>query len=309
MRFTIESVSKMTGIPASSLRNWEKRYGFPKPERTPAGHRFYSVEDVQFLKEARVALLEGQPLARLAPLYEERRRQWRSRAEADPRGNRASDVVDDVEYRVELLYEALLGFRAQAVLQHYQILNSKLSPEQMFDRVFERIFRRLGSDWAAGEISVAQEHYASAFLRLRLSSFLTLEFPATREETLLAATTEGERHEGGLMLISAHLKFRGFRLVYAGTDLPLEDVKNLARETRVAAICLSYANAELLVRDLPKLSQMKVPVCLGGIAMESKSIEGARRKTRPPVHLCDRQSGTQAADFVEMVCQDEILQS
>ena len=44
----------MLSIPASTLRNWEERYGLVKPERSGGGHRLYTraqVEQLRFVKE------------------------------------------------------------------------------------------------------------------------------------------------------------------------------------------------------------------------------------------------------------------
>ena len=46
----IKDVAERTGIAAATIRVWEQRYGFPEPERTPAGYRLYSDEDVAALK-------------------------------------------------------------------------------------------------------------------------------------------------------------------------------------------------------------------------------------------------------------------
>jgi len=53
----IKDVAGRTGLAAATIRMWEQRYGAPKPERTPAGYRVYSEEDVDLLKRA-VALRE-----------------------------------------------------------------------------------------------------------------------------------------------------------------------------------------------------------------------------------------------------------
>lgn len=39
---SIADVSKQTGISQAALRMWEKRYGWPKPERNDSGYRCYS---------------------------------------------------------------------------------------------------------------------------------------------------------------------------------------------------------------------------------------------------------------------------
>ncbi len=45
-RYRIGSVSDLTGIPTHTLRAWERRYGASDPERTEAGFRLYTEEDV-----------------------------------------------------------------------------------------------------------------------------------------------------------------------------------------------------------------------------------------------------------------------
>ena len=47
--YSIAAVSKLTGISCHTLRVWERRYGFPVPRRSPAGHRRYSRGQVQTL--------------------------------------------------------------------------------------------------------------------------------------------------------------------------------------------------------------------------------------------------------------------
>jgi DICT domain-containing protein len=46
----IKDVAERTGIAAGTIRMWEQRYGFPEPERTGAGYRLYSDDDVEALR-------------------------------------------------------------------------------------------------------------------------------------------------------------------------------------------------------------------------------------------------------------------
>jgi MerR family transcriptional regulator, light-induced transcriptional regulator len=46
----IKDVADRTGLAAGTIRMWEQRYGFPEPERTPAGYRRYADEDVEALR-------------------------------------------------------------------------------------------------------------------------------------------------------------------------------------------------------------------------------------------------------------------
>src|SRR3954452_2857870 len=55
---TIREVAARSGVPAGTLRMWEERYGFPKPQRLPSGHRRFSDEQVDQVR-AVVAAREG----------------------------------------------------------------------------------------------------------------------------------------------------------------------------------------------------------------------------------------------------------
>lgn len=299
MKFTIETVSKMTGIPAPSLRNWEKRYGFPTPDRTAGGHRYYSDVDVEFLRKAVHWIEEGQSLNEVARLYHQQLSQEGPVM--------ASAVADDVSYRVQLIYEALLKFDQMATLQHYATLNAKLSVEQLFDRVFETSLQKISKDWELNRISAAQERFATAFLRLKLSTFLSLDFPPTQRPRILAATLASESSEGNLMVTAAHLKFRGYPVYYFGTGLPLEELKVLLKEIEPDVIFLTYENASALVQDSKALSQLKVPICFGGAALFQVGLKNLLSQHPSHFYFCQKATGTEAAQFVEMICQSKAL--
>src|SRR5664279_2662484 len=44
--YSIRVVSRLTGLSPDALRIWERRYGFPKPDRTDAGVRHYAQSEV-----------------------------------------------------------------------------------------------------------------------------------------------------------------------------------------------------------------------------------------------------------------------
>src|ERR1700753_2753515 len=48
---SISEVSRRTGIPVAGLRNWEQRYGLPRPQRLPSGQRRYREADCELLAE------------------------------------------------------------------------------------------------------------------------------------------------------------------------------------------------------------------------------------------------------------------
>ena len=48
--FSISEVAAMVGLTNHTIRAWERRYGIPKPARTAAAHRRYTMDDVELLR-------------------------------------------------------------------------------------------------------------------------------------------------------------------------------------------------------------------------------------------------------------------
>lgn len=63
--FPIGTVSELTGVNTVTLRAWERRHGLLKPHRTPKGHRLYSQQDVERVKQVLLLLEQGIPVGRV----------------------------------------------------------------------------------------------------------------------------------------------------------------------------------------------------------------------------------------------------
>jgi MerR family transcriptional regulator, light-induced transcriptional regulator len=48
---SIGELARRTGVPAATLRSWEDRYGFPRPQRMAGGHRRYAEDDSGRIEE------------------------------------------------------------------------------------------------------------------------------------------------------------------------------------------------------------------------------------------------------------------
>lgn len=310
MKFSMDVVTKMTGISAASLRNWEKRYGFPRPERSCGGHRFYTAFDVDFLKNVAKWTEEGRSFTELAVLYEkECKRLCPVTSLPQDRGEIISDLTDDVRYRVQLLYKALMSYDQAAALQHYQILNAKLSPEQLFDKVIEVILRRLIEDIEAGPENAPKAHFASAFLRVRLASMLTIDFPPSRTSKVITVATDPAAHEVGLLLVATQLKFMGFPIYYFGVDMCLKDVAAAVKAVNPSVVVISYVDLEAFRRDLPVLETLGVPVCVGGYAFADEKAYESFAESLPESIFVRRfvMRSSESARYIEMICEADRL--
>ena len=59
----------MLGVSPNTLRSWERRYGFPRPLRSPGGHRQYALVEIESL---RLALAETHNVSSAVSLAQER---------------------------------------------------------------------------------------------------------------------------------------------------------------------------------------------------------------------------------------------
>jgi MerR family transcriptional regulator, light-induced transcriptional regulator len=64
--YNLKAVVQKTGIPAASLRAWEKRYGIIAPVRKANGHRVYPVAEVEKLLRLKVLMAQGMSISQAA---------------------------------------------------------------------------------------------------------------------------------------------------------------------------------------------------------------------------------------------------
>src|SRR4051794_28916965 len=48
---TIGDLARRTGLSPATLRAWESRHGFPRPQRLTSGHRRYDEQDVALVRQ------------------------------------------------------------------------------------------------------------------------------------------------------------------------------------------------------------------------------------------------------------------
>src|SRR5690349_20157754 len=65
---SIGAVERDTGVPKDTLRIWERRYGFPHPQRDIYGERQFSTEQVEKLRLIKRLLDRGHRPRKIIPL-------------------------------------------------------------------------------------------------------------------------------------------------------------------------------------------------------------------------------------------------
>lgn len=290
MGYSIDAVARLTGISPFTLRNWEKRYDFLKPKRLENGFRAYDDAHVEMLRKVSALLRHGARIGDLADNI----RKGKPLPEV-----RLPELVPEVQTQAMELYAALTDFNLERADEIHAELSKSFGSVQMLDLIYAPLLGQMGRDWNCGEATLAQQHFSSSFIRLRLAPYLTAQPTpqASSAKKALCAATSGELHEGSLMLVTAHLKLRGWSTYYLGANLPIEDIRAAAQRIRPDLVCLSFTDKHGIHSALDHLKQIESKVCIGGFGALTYDAE---ESLPPHLHLF-KSSGYDAAELIETI--------
>ncbi|HEX5504243.1 MAG TPA: cobalamin-dependent protein [Thermomicrobiales bacterium] len=262
--YNIKAVVQKTGVPADTMRAWERRYGVPQPRRTLTGRRLYTDRDIALIRWLRDQTASGTAISQAI----QQLRALGDAVFAPPTPARATEARGFGALAQGLL-DALLAFdrvAADAVLAEAFAL---YPVEDVCLRLVGPALAALGERWRRGEATVAQEHFATDLLRQRLAGLLHAYRPATGRGLAIAAGAPEERHDLGLLMLAVFLVRRGWQVVYLGADLPQADLLATVIHLRPDLVCLSAAaaaTAETLRAAAEALARLEPPplVAFGG---------------------------------------------
>lgn len=252
-RLRIGEFSRRVGEAPELLRAWEARYGLPRPERTVGGLRLYSEQDERRVRAMRYHIdagLSSFEAARLAKLAD------------DCPLESASAILADIDAALERSFETLDEPGAQAALDR---LLAAFELRQALAAVILPCLRRLGDRWACAQISVAEEHFASAIISGRLHG-LAQGWGLGIGPRAVLACPPGELHELGLLSFGLALRERGWRIAYLGADTPLHDVAAMLDNVSPAIVVVAAVMPQRFLDSADELAALaaQVRVGLGG---------------------------------------------
>lgn len=210
--YRIQTVSEMTGVPAATLRAWERRYGVPVPMRTASSYRLYSEADVELISKLRdLCANEGMAPAEAACLLKER---GPHQPEADAVGADPFCVARD------RLVQAVERFAPDALEDELRYALCLGAAVAVFERVLAPALEEIGDRWLAGELSVAQEHLASEQIGGAVRDLLRLVQPVGAARTAVLACVADEEHDLPLYGVALRFAQWGFRTTVLGPRTP-----------------------------------------------------------------------------------------
>jgi methanogenic corrinoid protein MtbC1 len=153
------------------------------------------------------------------------------------------------------------------------------------------LLRELGSGWERGEVTVAQEHFASNLLRGRLLG-LARGWDRGSGPRAVLACPPGERHDLGLVIFGLALRDLGWRITFLGADTPPETIIETVRRLEPQALVFAVADRERLggvVETAAALEDGPTSVWVGGAG--AADVAGARLLDGSPLEAAEQVAG------------------
>jgi MerR family transcriptional regulator, light-induced transcriptional regulator len=290
----IGELARRTGASPELLRAWERRYGLLHPTRSQGGFRLYTAADEERIRRMKEYLARGVAAAEAARLAADAETP-RPGADTTTPAVLASETTADAPPPLQVAARELAGAldrfdeeQAHAVLDRllaaYQI-------ETILRDLLVPYLHDLGERWAGGEVSVAQEHFASNLLRGRLLG-LARGWGQGRGPTAVLACLPGEQHDIGLIAFGITLYRRGWRIIYLGPDTPIATIGQATDSNAPDLVVLAGTVPELFAAHDDAIADLArhAMVALGGAGTtaELATRTGARLLDQDPVSAAER---------------------
>lgn len=246
--YNIAAVERDTGLSKDVLRVWERRYGFPVPERDANGERVYPVAQVERLRTIKRLMDQGHRPGKLMATTEE------ELATLGPRRNRPASGAHDpaVAQNIEGLLEMVRRHDAPSFTQAMQQRLARTGIAAFVQDTIAPLAERVGHAWEEGVIAVYEEHLFTELTKRVLRQAIAAVPPGTAGPRVLLTTAPEEQHVLGLLMVEALLVLDGATCVPLGTQMPLPEIAQASAAHRADVVALSFS-AAFPKRRLPSL--------------------------------------------------------
>ncbi|CAN5565712.1 cobalamin-dependent protein [soil metagenome] len=272
--YNTRAVVQRTGVPADTIRAWERRYGAPAPCRTTGNQRLYSERDLALIcwlrDQTRAGLTISQavalhnsicndkapatsdtyvamtPVVDREPIVEESQPTLFFDRVASPAHTEQSPTFRS---RVPLarmcgeIADALTRFddqRAERVIEELMVFTAV---EEICCHILEPVLSEISRQREQGSLTAGAENFATAFILRKINVLFNISRPHTGRGPIVAAGVQGDHREIGLLVTSLFLSRYGYHVIYMGPNLPPGDLIQAARMLRSPFVLLA-ANTE-----------------------------------------------------------------
>lgn len=145
----------------------------------------------------------------------------------------------------QYLVAILEGDRARATRAVLDAVNHpdsahKISIHDAYLEVLVPAQRELGRMWHVGELSIAEEHFATITTRRMMAQLVASATHAPPNGyTLLAAAVEGNTHDLGVTILADFFELAGWRVIELGASIPVAEFASAAADFLVDVVAIS----------------------------------------------------------------------
>jgi len=248
--FPIAAVERDVGLSKDVLRVWERRYGFPVPERGPSGERLYPAEQVERLRLIKRLMDQGHRPGRLLTSSVDELsalaapHSTAARAAAQGGGDLDDLVGHITRHDNDAFVQALQQRLARDGLQRF--VQDAVAPLTLL----------IGLAWQDGRLQVFEEHrFTEATERVLRQAIAAV--PPGRAPRVLLTSVPAEAHALGLLMAEAVLALEGATCISLGTQTPVPEIVSAAAAHRADIVALSFSAAFPRRRVAAVLEQLR----------------------------------------------------
>jgi DNA-binding transcriptional MerR regulator len=225
--FTIKDLENLSGIKAHTIRIWEQRYSFLKPNRSDTNIRYYCNQELKKILSISLLNKYGYKISHINKMSD-----MELRSKVISLGNKEAQqerlVNELIECMIDLDFETFERTLASFILTN--------GIDKAITRLIFPFLHRIGILWVTNHINPAQEQLVTNIIRQKLIVGIdSVRTPAKTDKagktvkTGLLFLPEGEYHELGLLYVYYLLKVHGVGVIYLGADIPLNDIGFVCR--------------------------------------------------------------------------------
>ena len=256
-KYTIKVVGERTGVRSVTLRAWERRYNLLEPQRMENNYRLYSDRDIQLVRWITHRMDDGLSISNAVREYQGLREEgiWPEALPTIMAPEPTEEPAFPPERYSEMLFDAFINHDEEKAKEIVDMVQSMFDLKVIFFEIFSPCLYKIGDAWYRGEIRIATEHKASAFVRGILMQLLGA-FPVySQAPKILVGCGPEEFHELAPLMLAVLLRREGYQVEFLGADLPIEDLVFYAEDVTPEMIILS-AGFDFTARPLFKMQAL-----------------------------------------------------
>lgn len=172
--------------------------------------------------------------------------------------------------RERFLAALLHGDHRECLRLAEKTATTPMALEDFYLQVIQPCMYRVGDLWQEGEVSVAQEHLASAMVaRIMATVYPRLEPVIPRKGKAVVTAAPNEHHEMGARIVADCLGMAGWEISYLGANTPPSDLVKFLTRAKPFLVAISVAmpfnldqTAEIIaaIKHHPELTEGRILV-------------------------------------------------